>query len=54
MTSEYKSRGGGSDVSSSDLDLDETYNLFEPKDFVNDLMAKEDNEEDSKPKSTCK
>ena len=51
-TSEYKPKDDHSDEDYSDQNLDETYDLFESEDFLNDLMA-ETNEDgnDSKPKA---
>ena len=51
-TSEYKPKEDHSDEDYSDQNLDETYDLFESEDFLNDLMA-ETNEDgnDSKPKA---
>jgi hypothetical protein len=49
--SEFKPKGDGSDEFDSDQNLDDTYDLFESEDFLNDLMAENhDDEVESKPK----
>ena len=50
--SEFKPKGDGSDEFDSDQNLDDTYDLFDSEDFLNDLMADNHVDEvESKPKA---
>ncbi len=50
--SEFKPKGDGSDEFDSDQNLDDTYDLFDSEEFLNDLMAENpENEVESKPKA---